>query len=256
MNYLKDLGLTKYEHKIYTSLLRNGRSTSKEISDLSNVPPTAVYPNLRSLIKKQLIQKIESDPTLYESLPPAIALQNFITRKQRELENIKKQTIKEAEALSLEKPPAKEKEIVHLTRGKEFSSAVYNEVIKKVSKTFYVLGWRFEKVGERYNFLKEFKKIIKKGVDVRIIVTGKYEKQKELVKAYQKTGIKLKYFPIDNISILVVDNKECKITLKSREFPEKYNIHILDEFLSQALSTYFLDTWEKAEAISFQPHNH
>lgn len=250
MGYLKKIGLTKYESYVYSSLMRNGRSSAIEISDKSKVPPTAVYPNLKALIKKQLVQKIGGDPATYEALPINASIKNLIEKKQKELEQLELETINYLEELSTEKSVPKEREIVTLSKGKTFSSEIYHESIKKVNKTFFIMGWRFEKIGDRYNFLKEFKKAIKRGVDVRIIVTGSYEKNRELVEAYQKSGIKLKFFPLENISIFIVDEKECKITLKNRNLPEKYNMHIHDESLSQALNTYFLDTWEKAREVN------
>ena len=58
---LRKIGLTPYETKIYQVLLSYGRLGAKEIAERSKVPPTAVYPNLKSLISKNLIQKFQ-DP--------------------------------------------------------------------------------------------------------------------------------------------------------------------------------------------------
>lgn len=250
MSSLREIGFTKYEREVYRTLLRKGSATGKEISENCSVPPTAVYPNLKSLLKKELIQKIDGEQTVYRALPVKTALGRYIEKKQKTLEGLKEQSIREAEELSKNFLESKDgEEIIQISKGKEFSSAVYWDAIKRVNKTFYVLGWRFEKVGERYNFLKDFKKAMKKGVDARIIVTGDFEKQRELVNAYLKAGIKLRYSPIENISILIVDEKECKITLKKRDLPEKYNLHVMDEYLAQALNSYFLSVWDKGQEI-------
>lgn len=248
MKSLRMLGLTRYETAIYKALIESGTLNAKEISEISKVPQTAVYPNLNLLMKKQLVQKINSNPSLFEILPIAQSIGNAIKRKQKILEELKEKILVETQELKKAKPE-KEKEIIKLTRGKEFSSAIYYEFMKRVKKTFFVMGWRFEKVGERYNLLNEYRSILKKGVDVRIIVTGAHEKNKELVEAYKEAGIKLRYWPADNFSIVVIDEKECKITLKNREFIEKYNLQISDTSLSQALNLYFLDVWEKAREI-------
>jgi len=249
MRSLKKLGLTKYETCVYKTLLRSKKLNAKEISKQSNIPPTAVYPNLSSLKGKQLIQKIESDPAIFEILPPKAAIKNLISQRKKSLQDLENQAIEETTTIFSESPPEKEKEIIKFTKGKTFSSEVYNEAIKKVNKSLYVLGWRFEKVGNRYEYLRKLRTIVKKGIDVRIIATGKYEKNIELVEAYKKEKIKLRYFPLNNISILIIDNRECKITLKDRSLSEKHNLQILDSSLSQALQTYFLDTWEKARPI-------
>lgn len=250
MKVFKELGLTAYEDKIYATLLVQKRATGKEIAERSGVPLTAVYPNLKSLEQKRLIQKIIADPTQYAPLSPKTALTRFIEHKKKDLDLLKLQGLQEAEALFTKSAHGeKREEIITLTHGKEFSTAVYREALKKAKHTFYILGWRFEKVGERYNFLTGFRKLIKNHVDIRIIVTGDYAKQAELVEIYKKEGILLRYAPLDNVSILVVDQNECKITLKNRDLPDKYNLHILDTDLARALHSYFLNVWDTAETI-------
>ncbi|MBU0906585.1 MAG: hypothetical protein KKD18_06215 [Nanoarchaeota archaeon] len=249
MESLKKLGLTKYELAIYETLLRNKKLSAREIAEHSKVPPTAVYPNLNSLKEKRLIQKIEGDPAVFEILPPKAAINNLIAQKKKHLEGLEAQAITETTSLLSETPMTREKEIIKYTRGKAFSSEVYDEAMKKVQRTFYVLGWRFEKIGDRYKYLKDFRSIIRRGVDARIIVTGNYQKNPELIQAYKDENIKMKFFPLDNFSILLVDGKECKITLKDRTLPEKHNLQILDPSLSEALNNYFLDLWEKATPV-------
>jgi len=249
MDSLKKLGLTKYEISIYETLLKDKRLSAREISERSKVPPTAVYPNLNSLREKKFIQKIEGNPSVFEILSPKAAINRLVNQRKKSLDTLETQAINDASSIFSKNPSIKEKEIIKLTKGKEFSSEIYYDFMKRAQKTFFILGWRFEKIGDRYTVLKGYKEIIKRKVDVRIIVTGTYQKNKELINAYKDAGIKLRFFPADNFSIVVVDAKECKITLKNRDFPEKYNLQIKDSSLSQALHSYFLDTWEKAKPI-------
>ncbi|MFH1802195.1 MAG: helix-turn-helix domain-containing protein [archaeon] len=249
MESLKKLGLTKYEISIYKALLKNKKLNAKELSEQSKVPPTAVYPNLNSLKEKRLIQKIDGDPAVFEILSPKAAINNLVTQRKKSLAALETKAIKEATSLLSETPTTKEKEIIKLTKGKAFSSEIYDEAIKKVNKTLYTFGWRFNKVGNRYEYLRKLKSIVKKGIDVRIIVTGDYKKNIELIEAYKKEKIKLRFYKSDNFSILVIDGKECKITLKDQTLPEKHNLQIMDPSLSQAMHSYFLDLWDKAEPI-------
>lgn len=248
MKSLRKLGLSKYETSIYKTLIQSGTSTVKGISENSGVPITAVYPNLNSLIGKQLVQKINSDPSLFSPLPTQQAINNLIRKKQDSLNGLKTQVLDEINGLS-RNAPQKNEEIIKLTRGKEFSSEIYADFISRTKKTFYIMGWRFEKIGDRYNILKNYKSLLKKGVDIRIIVTGMHQKNPDLISAYKEAGINLRFFPADNFSIVIIDGKECKITLKNKDLPEKYNLQINDASLSQALQSYFLDTWEKSQAI-------
>jgi len=249
MEALKKLGLTKYEVAVYTGLLERGRCTAIELSEYSKVPPTAVYPNLKSLIRKQLVQQIKGKPSLFEPINPSISIKYLAEKRERELSQFKEEAISYAEGLTLHKTENVKKEILRLTHGKEFSREVYSQAFPRAKKTFYILGWRLEKVGDKYNLLKKFKELVKRKVDVRIILTGSLDKKWEVVKDYIEEGIKVRYLPLDNFSIFILDSVECKITLKDRALMDRFNIQILDKSLAKAMHSYFLKSWKEAKEI-------
>jgi len=86
MEPLRNLGLTKYESAVYSDLIKNGKSEAKDISRRSKIPPTAVYPFLKSLIEKELIQQVKGEISLFEAPPPESALKVFIKGKHDLLE--------------------------------------------------------------------------------------------------------------------------------------------------------------------------
>ncbi len=107
------------------------------------------------------------------------------------------------------------------------------------------------KVQDKYTFLQNFKDPLKRKVDVRLLLTGGPEKEWDLLAAYKRAGIKIKYFPLekDKFTLFIVDGEECKMTLKDKSFPEKYNIHVHDSSLAAAMESYFLECWKKAEEL-------
>ena len=197
--------------------------------------------------EKRLIQQFKGEVTLFQALPPEVAVPAFIEDEKKRLAEAQEKIIFQAQQLFHSKKIVKEREVLQVSYGREFSAAMYFNALDKVQKSFYILGWLFLKVGEKYHFLTEFKKALRRGVDVRILLTGPPDKNWQLLKTYQDAGIKVKYIYLNNFSIVVVDGKECKITLKGRDLPEKINMHIIDDSLAKALHTYFLDQWEKAE---------
>ncbi|MBD3253411.1 hypothetical protein GF386_06770 [Candidatus Pacearchaeota archaeon] len=251
MEILKDLGLTKYESLIYATILKYNRINAKLISEYSGVPITAVYPNLKTLIKKRLIQELKGDVSLFEALPPDIAIDSLIREKQKNFQELKEKAVREAEDLLNRGVVEGKKEVVLLTYGKPASAEFYLKSINRTKKSYYVLGWKFVKISDKYNFLKGLQKLIKKKIDVRIILTGPIEKNWELIKDYQEAGIKIRYLPLSNFSIFVRDAKECKITLKDKKLPERFNIQILDESLAKAMHFYFLENWEHAKELNY-----
>lgn len=247
MDLLRKAGLKKYESKIYESILRFGPGTANDISDNSSVPKTAVYPNLKSLISKGLIQEIKGKISTFSALPPSIAIKALFEKKEESIMMLKSELIDSLESIKGKGNPIKLKEVLLLTRGRIASSEFYYKNFQLAKKTFFILGWRFEKVGEKYNLLREMSRLVKRGVDVRILVTSSKERVNlPLLADYREKGIKVKRINLDNFSIVIVDSKECKITLKDRSIGEKFNISIVDDNLSKAMNNYFLDCWSRA----------
>ncbi len=69
--YLKSLGLTKYEALVYIALLRvDGASAATEIHEISGVPRASVYPVLDRLAQKNLVNVSNTTPKQFRATPP------------------------------------------------------------------------------------------------------------------------------------------------------------------------------------------
>ena len=77
---LEKIGLTGYEIKAFTSLLKTGEITASELSQQCNVPYSKIYEVLGMLEEKGWIGSDESRPTKYFAKSPNSALQ---TTKQK-----------------------------------------------------------------------------------------------------------------------------------------------------------------------------
>lgn len=248
---LKQIGLNGYESKIYLTLLQYGRLDAKLISQYSEVPPTAVYPNLKSLLEKGLIQKFEDKITSYQILPPETSISGYIENKKKEMTKIEEELVSRSKEAFKNKVIQPKPEIVHLSQGKETSEQIYLDTLSRTEKTYYVLGWTFRTVANKYTNLHKYAAAIKKRkVDMRVIITGGGKKMYPVIKAYLEAGIKMRYFPLENFSIFISDERECKITLKDKAYAQRYNLQVIDLNLSKVLQKYFLDIWEKSTEIS------
>lgn len=246
LSELRRIGLTQYEAKIYKTILSYGQSNAREIAKLSRVPQTAVYPNLKALLDKELIVKLEAKVASYKALPPQTAITRYIEQKQKHFSSIAKEAITQAKNIRQRKQFDTAKEVVKISLGKQASVRIYEEFSRKSTRSLYVMGWTMRKVGDKYLWLKLYRKMVRAGVDVRIIVTGKGKKQKEVIEAYQEAGIKVRFLPLENFSLAVSDGKVCKITLKGKDLKQKFNMQIDDLDLSKAMESYFLMSWEKS----------
>ncbi|MEM3065448.1 MAG: helix-turn-helix domain-containing protein [Candidatus Nitrosotenuis sp.] len=79
---LERIGLTSYEIRTYSSLLKGGELTASDLSQKSGVPYSKIYEVLGSLEEKGWIGSDDSRPTKYFAKSPATALE--ITKQKME----------------------------------------------------------------------------------------------------------------------------------------------------------------------------
>jgi len=73
---LEKIGLTSYEIKTFSALLRSGELTASEISQKSGVPHSKIYEILGILEEKSWIGSDDSRPTKYFPKSPATGIEN------------------------------------------------------------------------------------------------------------------------------------------------------------------------------------
>lgn len=81
---LEKIGLTSYEIKTYSALLKTGQINASDLSQKSGVPYSKIYEVLGTLEEKGWIGSDESRPTQYFAKPPSTAIEN--TRQAHEVE--------------------------------------------------------------------------------------------------------------------------------------------------------------------------
>jgi len=81
---LEKIGLTSYEIKTYSALLKSGQINASDLSQKSGVPYSKIYEVLGTLEEKGWIGSDESRPTQYFAKPPSTAIES--TRQTLELD--------------------------------------------------------------------------------------------------------------------------------------------------------------------------
>src|SRR3989338_3535219 len=118
MEDLGKLGLSPYETKIYLALLKHGRMPAREIAEKSEVPPTAVYPNLKKLVLKNLIQEFSGATAFFEAIEPNIAIPALIRERKKSLEKTEEILIEKIMILSKDKQAVKAPDVLSVSIGK------------------------------------------------------------------------------------------------------------------------------------------
>ncbi|MEM3737194.1 MAG: helix-turn-helix domain-containing protein [Candidatus Bathyarchaeia archaeon] len=87
---LVKLGLTEYEARIYTVLVRMGQRTASEIGFLGKIPRPKTYGSIKSLELKGFIKVIPSKPERYVAVAPNKILLPLVERLAEDVERCKK----------------------------------------------------------------------------------------------------------------------------------------------------------------------
>ena len=96
---LSGLGLNMYEAKVYLTLVTEGVSTAKNLSDITSVPYGKVYEIINSLASKGFLMILPSKPMKYKAISPREAILNVKKKQQEKLERFEKSILRDLEPM-------------------------------------------------------------------------------------------------------------------------------------------------------------
>lgn len=200
-----ELGLSKYEGKIYLALLRNNLSYGSEIQKFSGVPGPKVYETLNALIDKGLIYPSGDNPVRYQPLPLEDFVQNNITKHLR----INSYLIDHKNSISQNKYPSWLWQI----QGYDNLMDKARELIGKAEKTIMISFWHNDGVKvqkQMEDAIKRGVKIISNQMSKKIIPLGQvFRHETEILQAVEKVH--------SSEFILVVDDLFCMFAFKNQD---------------------------------------
>ena len=186
---LENIGLTSYEIRSYTTLLKEGEINASEISEKSGVPYSKIYEVLGALEKKGWIGSDDSRPTKYFAKSPTTALET--TKQSAENEFLKNRNIILTELTSLyEKSGTSEKPDIWVISGAMNIVAKIMELVENCrSEVLIAIPQAGEEIVKQA--LPKLRQLNEKGVKITILTSDKLDK--ESVKAISRIAkIKIK----------------------------------------------------------------
>ena len=99
VNSLTEIGLNRYEAKVYLTLIEEGLSTAKNISDITGIPYGKVYEVINSLTSKGFSVILPTKPLKCRAIPPSEAIIHVRKRTNEKLEKIEKIVLSELNPL-------------------------------------------------------------------------------------------------------------------------------------------------------------
>jgi sugar-specific transcriptional regulator TrmB len=186
---LEKIGLTSYEIKTFSSLLKTGELTASDLSQKSGVPYSKIYEVLGTLEEKSWISSDDSRPTKYFAKSPSTGLES--TKQKMENDFSKNQSIILNELVPLyEKSGTSEKPDIWVISGALNIAAKILEMVESCRNEVMIA---LPEAGEDLvkQALPKLRSLHDKGVDITILASDKIDK--ESIKAIKRVAtVKIK----------------------------------------------------------------
>ena len=172
---LENIGLTSYEIRSYTTLLKEREINASEISEKSGVPYSKIYEVLGLLEEKGWIGSDDSRPTKYFAKSPTTALET--TKQSVENEFLKNQSVILTELTSLyEKSGTSEKPDIWVISGAMNIVAKIMELVENCrSEVLIAIPQAGEEIVKQS--LPKLRQLNEKGVKITILTSDKLDKE-------------------------------------------------------------------------------
>ena len=172
---LENIGLTSYEIRSYTTLLKEREINASEISEKSGVPYSKIYEVLGTLEEKGWIGSDDSRPTKYFAKSPTTALET--TKQSAENEFLKNRSVILTELTSLyEKSGTSEKPDIWVISGAMNIVAKIMELVENCrSEVLIAIPQAGEEIVKQS--LPKLRQLNEKGVKITILTSDKLDKE-------------------------------------------------------------------------------
>ena len=135
MTPLLELGLNKYEAKVYLTLVSEGTSTAKNISDITGIPYGKVYEIINSLSAKGFSVVLPSKPIKCQAISPKEAIRLSKKSVDEKYDALEKHIMTELEPLFAEtKKFVEPKGLFWIINGRANVVKKIDELVKKANK--------------------------------------------------------------------------------------------------------------------------
>jgi len=239
MDFLRKLGLNKYECLSYLALLKEGAMSAYNISDKSAVPFGRVYDSLKVLENKGLIEVIPGKPKKYLARSPKISISTLLDEKADEFESMRKEIDSFSEFFK--KSAKSDYEITVLTGKHNFAKCLAEHFDYK--KEFYATreAFKLEK------WFPSIQRYATQPPNKRFVLLDKKKADMKRISELKKFGINFRHYPLENVRFLVSD--EELVTISIQDNNEYKTIHARSKSFGRAMARIIKDVWNKAEEI-------
>ena len=269
---LKQAGLTEYEARACLALVRFGKCSADKISSAEDIPLPRVYDTMSSLVKRGLVAVSKTRPQTFRITD----FNRFFTilkidekrkaeKKIRQIESITSKFMKLSDSLKIAEPEDEKEDILSYSREMNINN-IWEAIQSQTKKEFLIFAGDLSWVNTRS---KEIKKLIKKGVNYKVLWSKPLKKIVPNVRKAVKLGVDLRCYndASSDLRAIVSDGKKISlirkklkpgVDVKTAEKPQFWSEDIADytgvlvisDLIAEVFRKYFYLLWENSMTAS------
>ncbi|MBD3355122.1 hypothetical protein GF361_04005 [Candidatus Woesearchaeota archaeon] len=250
---LNELGLSKYESKVYLTLISEGISTAKDISNITGIPYGKVYEIINSLSNKGFSMVLPSKPMKYKAASPVESIKKAKNKEKEKIERIESRVINQLESKFKEnKYKSKSKSYFSIINGRSNVVNKTEELIAKAKKSINI-----QCSANSLSRLVLHKDVLKEAVEKGIYVSIAGVTNKENLNEIRSLDFcSIKKINSSKNNFISVDGKECMIIDANPDddniiYGRDLGIFALSPSFTRFLDSFFLANFKKAREVKF-----
>ena len=241
--FLRDIGLTDNEIRIYLELLSTEEALASDLADRTDINRTLTYQILKKLLKRGLISYVIKNNTKYFKAGHPDKLVDYL--KEKEL-NVKKMI---PDLLTLSKSEGKQHS-VEMYEGKEGLKAVLNDALRSRPSEFLdMTSGMTTIILHKYLMDQWWNKMVKAKIRMRLLYnhTRIGEKRAKEVAKYRYSHVRLLPKGFNSPSHIYIYSDRVGIALWEKEFP--FAILIKSNEIAYRFKEFFEWFWRLSKPI-------
>jgi len=253
---LVDLGLSRVQAKVFLTLVEFGPLTATEISEISKIARSDIYPKLSKLENLCLVEKIIETPVGYRAIPMDKAVSLLLKTKTEQYQKIRAESKILLHEVNQRKKAENTKHIesqhfILIPKGTTVVDRINTAIENAQHNIDLVISWKRFSRGIITTFTESIEKAWKKPVKMRFIVEKPLNNQtaKQLVHFCRKRpSCQMKFIPNHPETVFgIYDKKEVFVIVFSKtDLPGSPALWSDNSSLIALTCNYFELLWREA----------
>ncbi|GEM_PF-6180325 len=257
VSLFQKLGLTEYESKAISAMVRQDEATAQQISDIAEVPITKIYSVLTSLENQGLIKCTFERPKRFKVLEPSQVVDLILRKRKEEIKDLEKTVAKYVRYLEEEyqnSSPISHKESVWSIPRSLIAEEATSLVGTAKESVFLTMRHLGDEIFQNRSLSNVFWKNAERGVKFQIILSkehtmnwGKISDSAVKFLASRNTAVRILNDKVLPHNILHIDNKIVGFGLKKNGERVSKALVIENDLVAQSVIDYLSNMWNAAE---------